>query len=212
MTVKYKPVSVGNVFSRLTVLRASRTINHRRRWLCRCVCGNETVTDDASLKNGSCRSCGCLQKEHARGMKFRHGLIRSPEYGPWRAMLRRCRNRSGPESRNYGARGIRVCARWRKSFLEFRSDVGPRVSSDMTLDRIDNNRGYYPGNVRWATRAEQACNRRNNVFLIRNGVKKTVVEWARELHLSPGTIRSRLRRGWAKERALTSVVGGNSTL
>jgi len=102
---------------------------------------------------------------------------------------------------SYGGRGITVCARW-DSYENFRADVGPRPSPAHTLDRIDNDRGYEPGNVRWATPVEQARNRRGNVRLTLNGITRTVVEWAAMLALGKSTIRYRLKRGWPVERAL----------
>jgi hypothetical protein len=84
----------------------------------------------------------------------------TPEYYAWAASIRRCHNPRNPYYRNYGGRGIQVCDRWRKSFANFLSDVGVRPSPELTLDRVNNDGNYEPGNVRWATRSEQNSNQR----------------------------------------------------
>lgn len=204
MRTTHPPVRKGRKFGRLIVIREMPTIGRRRRWLCRCLCGKSIETDDATLKRGRCRSCGCLQREHIKRLKFKHGLYASMEYGPWRAMLQRCYGRSHDQYKDYGGRGILVFSRWRCSFLAFRKDVGLRPSKWHTLERIDNERGYEPGNVRWATRKEQAGNRRNSVRLTVGDTTKILSDWATALGVSPSTIRNRLRRGWTVNRALTT--------
>lgn len=113
-------------------------------------------------------------------------------YNTWYAMLHRCYNPSNANYRYYGGRGIRVCERWRKSRRAFVSDMGPRPEG-MTLDRIDNDGDYEPGNCRWATRTEQQNNTRLTHFVEINGTRLSVSEWARKIGISPTGFRGRVR-------------------
>lgn len=123
----------------------------------------------------------------------------------WYAMISRCHDPSHHAFKNYGARGIAVCQRWRESYELFCHDIGERPSTDHTLDRIDNNGGYEPSNVRWATRLEQHSNRRDNKRISHNGKTQTTAEWAREIGISRRGLMLRIGR-WGAERALTAPV------
>jgi hypothetical protein len=116
-------------------------------------------------------------------------------------MIERCYNPHHIAYANYGGRGIGVCRKWRYSFENFIEDMGERPPG-MTLDRIDNDHDYGPGNCRWATRAQQALNTRQNRFLSLNGKTQTVREWANELGMRYQTLHIRLWRGWPLDRAL----------
>lgn len=139
-----------------------------------------------------------------------HGLTRNmtrpPEYNAWHQMISRCRNPNKPRYRDYGARGIDVCERW-LSFVAFIEDMGPRPGPDYSLDRIDNDKGYEPGNCRWATRIEQGSNKRNNHLLTHDGRTQSRAAWARETGLCQETIKRRLIRGWTVTEALTTPLG-----
>ena len=117
-------------------------------------------------------------------------------------MLDRCYNENYISYQNYGGRNVRVCARWRKTFSAFLLDVGPRPTSKHSLGRIDNSRGYTKANCRWETRNEQSRNRRDNVWLVVNGARKTMTDWAQERNLPVTTLHFRLRRGWTDEDAV----------
>lgn len=130
-----------------------------------------------------------------------HGLSRTPEYRAWNAAKKRC---SGPSYRNYHGRGLTVCDRWRDSFENFLADMGPRPDG-CSLDRIDNERGYEPGNCRWADRETQANNRRTNRLLTLDGRTQTITDWARELGLTYSGLRNRIRYGWTMERVLSQA-------
>jgi len=116
-------------------------------------------------------------------------------------MRNRCNNPNAIPYAHYGGRGIRVCAHW-QLFKNFFADMGPRPSPKHTLDRIDNDKGYEPGNCRWATRKEQARNRSTSHLVQAFGQTLTLAEWSEKTSINQTTIRGRLKRGWAPERAL----------
>jgi hypothetical protein len=136
--------------------------------------------------------------------KEKHGLARSAEHQAWRSMKHRCLNPRAQKYADYGGRGIRVCARWAASFSAFFTDVGPRPTSRHSLGRIDNDGNYEPGNVRWETLEEQRGNSRQNRVVEAFGRKQIVTAWAREVGISVITLRTRLRRGWSPEMALST--------
>ena len=122
----------------------------------------------------------------------------------WRGMLARCYSRTHHAYARYGGRGIAVCERWRASFEAFLEDMGPRPSKRQSIDRIDNDGDYEPGNCRWATPRQQARNRRNNREITWRGETRTVAGWAEVLGLSKHALRHRLEAGWSIERVLTA--------
>jgi hypothetical protein len=122
-------------------------------------------------------------------------------------MIQRCTNPNVPCHSNYGARGIAVCPRWRESFAAFLADMGRRPSSEHSIDRINNDGNYEPGNCRWATEDEQRRNRRVSHFITVDGESATLSEWAIRFRIGKSTIRERLKRGWTPKQAITVPVG-----
>lgn len=137
------------------------------------------------------------------GRPVKHGMHDSPENLAWRHMLDRCYNPNSQRYDRYGARGIRVCAQWKNSFEAFFADMGNRPTPKHSLDRIENDGDYEPGNCRWATRAEQSRNRSDNVHLEFDGRSQTIAEWAREIGIGTKTLSCRLAAGWSVEESLT---------
>lgn len=182
---------IGETFGRWTVIGTGGP----RRWVCRCECGAQATVFTSNLKRGLSRSCGCAPRRPA---PVKHGHTAngetSREYRVWSAMIARCHNPHAPNFSLYGGRGITVCDRWRVSFEAFLADVGPRPAG-ASIDRIDNDRGYEPGNCRWATAREQASNRRNNHRVTLGGETRTITEWARMVGISDTAFLARLRRG-----------------
>lgn len=142
---------------------------------------------------------------------IKHGAARSgrwtSEYVAWRGMKARCYMPNFPKFKDYGARGIRICDAWREDFAAFLEHVGPKPSPKHSIERIDNERGYEPGNVRWATPKEQARNRRSSFLVTHAGLTLTVAEWSERTGLPYETLRYRLKyKKWPTERALTAPL------
>jgi hypothetical protein len=170
---------------------------------CACSCGRMVRVRKSNLENGNTSSCGCLRKELQSERNTTHGQSRSPEYRIWESMRRRCTDPKTVGFENYGGRGITVCERWRTSFEAFFEDMGRRPSARHTIDRLDSNGNYEPGNCEWRTMIEQQNNKRNNRTITFNGETLTLAQWERKLNIRRGALGMRLRRGWSEEKALT---------
>lgn len=166
----------------------------RSTWMCLCTCGSQTRVNGQALRGGRTVTCGCglVERNKARA---KHGMYRTRVYRQWHQMIQRCYNPNNSRYQRYGGRGITVCDRWRLSFDAFYADMGDPPEGT-SIDRIDNARGYEPGNCRWATPQEQANNRYTNVLIEHDGVSRTIAEWARHLGLPYHRLVHRHRIGW----------------
>lgn len=188
----------GQTFGRLFVLDESPTKKPHSTnavWRCRCVCGNTVEVRAGALISGNTKGCGCTRGRYGPHI---HRKTHTREWRAWIAAKRRCDEQVG-----YVDRGITMWPEWRASFQKFLADVGLAPSDTHQLDRIDNDGGYAPGNVRWATPEQQANNKRNNRRLTLNGETHTLAEWARLRNVPRERIKTRLERGWSVFRALT---------
>ncbi len=191
----------GQRYGRWTVLRkAERNKHNRAMWLCRCACGQEANVRGHALRSGNsqqCRSCATREQNKT------HGGCGTRLYAIWTFMRRRCNNENRSGFKYYGGRGIRVCAEW-DTFEAFRDwALANGYKQGLSIDRIDNDGDYEPGNCRWATSKEQSRNRRNNVHIVINGITRTIVEWAEVVGIKYDTLRARVERGWSGERLIS---------
>jgi hypothetical protein len=201
---------MGDTFGRLTVLAPApyeARFHACRGWLCRCQCGKEIATVSRNLVKGITRSCGCLRNEATGNRRRIHGRSRTREYGVWNKMKSRCLDSRRADYPRYGGRGITVCQPWRESFVAFMRDMGP-CPPGFSIDRIDNYRGYEPGNCRWASMRTQNNNKRCNHKVTMNGRTRNLGQWIREFGLYPSLVYGRLNLGWTEQQALTTPVGG----
>lgn len=208
----------GQKFGKLTAIKKVGSDGHSSLWLCRCECGNEKIVTLPHLRQ-STKSCGCLSKEVARlngekskiGERSRvHGDFGKPLYGVWAAMKRRCNNPNSCYYKEYGGRGIRVCADWLE-YIPFKEwSLNNGYQNGLSIDRIDSNGNYEPANCRWTTMKKQQNNRRNNIRLLYKGKSYTPLEITELTGLRPRTIRGRLERGWSIDEIIeTPLLRGN---
>lgn len=203
-----REVTAGSTFGRLTALEPTyKVIGARSRlhWKCRCECGGEALVESGNLRSGNSTQCGECAKD-ARGKRHvTHGHSRN--YAPtklyvtWKSMLARCENPKNKRYADYGGRGVTVCERWH-SFENFAADMGDPPTGDHQIERVDNDKGYEFWNCRWATRYEQAQNKRNTRTLTYAGRTQTISEWAAETGIKRETLKMRLRKGWTAAEAL----------
>lgn len=153
---------VGKRFNRLFVEERVNDPRQGSFWLCLCDCGERKVIRGDALRSGRAQSCGCRARQLFAEQNTKHGRARSIEFRTWHNIKQRCQNPGAASYKYYGGRGIKVCERWLASFEAFYEDMGPRPSPHHSIDRIDVDGDYEPGNCRWATAKQQVDNRRMN--------------------------------------------------
>lgn len=194
----------GQKFNKLTVeKRLENAIGGIPVWLCKCDCGNYTKVRGKNLKNGSVKSCGCLLKENAYKT---HGMNNTRLYSIWGSMKSRCNNSRLSSYKIYGGRGITVCDEWAKDFMTFYNwSMANGYQDNLTIDRIDNNKGYMPDNCRWVTFEQQCNNRRTNIVFEYNGEKHNLMQWCKLLNLDYKFIHNRIyKMKWDFPKAITT--------
>lgn len=181
---------VGRTFGKLTVLEWAGN----SRWACACECGRTASILTANLKRGNSTSCGCIRNISSSKRATKHGLYHTKAYKTWTSVKSRCLcPTSGRSYEQYGGRGITMDPVWAADPVAFVRDVGQPPTDNHTLDRIDNNKGYHPGNVRWATPLEQGSNKRNNRVVTFQGKTYTLSQLARYIAAECGVLPSQVR-------------------
>lgn len=201
----------GQRFGRLRYMEEVSEVNGRRRARFICDCGNITEAQVHGVRYGKTKSCGCLLVDALRSFSFQHGGTvnkkSTPEYMTWLAMRERCLSPKNNMYPRYGGRGITVCDEWKHSFSSFLSAVGCKPSPAHSLDRYPNNNGNYePGNVRWATRTEQARNKECLPQVSARGEIHLICEWAEISGIPARLISARMKKGWTAERAIFEAI------
>lgn len=174
----------GSRYGRLSVVSWAGN----SRWNCLCDCGNETKVLTANLNRGNTASCGCVRNIKSSKRATTHGLSNTLAYKTWCSVKRRCLDPNCAAYQQYGARGIGMYAAWIDDPAAFIAYVGEAPSRDYTLDRIDNSRGYEPGNIRWATRMAQANNKTTNRWVTFRGERLTLAQLARKIATECGIL------------------------
>ena len=194
MTMPARIDLTGKQFGRLHVQGYAGLFKGKAFWTCRCECGKNACVAGQLLRSGKTTSCGCYRAELMRKTKRKHGMSNTVEWHTYYRMLDRCYNTKNARFSSYGGRGIEVCSDWRHSFSNFYRDMGERPDG-CSLDRIDVNGNYEPGNCRWATSRQQAQNKTTNINLSNQGETKCLAEWARQFEVPLLTAYCRLQRG-----------------
>lgn len=193
---------IGEKFGRLTVTKFSHMDKGGNSfWDCLCTCGKSKSINRSHLKKGYTKSCGCIHIERST----KHNLCESSTYHIWSHMIQRCTNENTEFFHRYGGRGITVCNKW-LTFEGFLEDMGERPKG-LSIDRKDNNQGYYKDNCRWATLKEQANNNSRNHLITYNNKTQNIEQWSKELGMNRGTLWSRLvTYRWSVEKAITTPI------
>lgn len=206
---------VGKKYGRWTVI--SRVQNHVSpsgqsvpMWRCKCDCGNEGTIAGYALRGGRSKSCGCYCNEESSKRLFKHGGKGTRLFTIWSDMKQRCNNKNCKEYENYGGRGIKVCVGWESDFTNFRDwSMNKGYKKELTIDRIDNSKGYCPDNCRWVSMKVQQNNKRNTFMIKLDGEEKSISEWSEITGVKRTTIKQRIKRGWdSKSAAITPVRRG----
>lgn len=193
VTYRKHDINIGDRFSRWTVIE----IKKGEGCMCRCDCGTVRMVNASSLVYGLSRGCPCG--------RISHGMSRTSTYKIWENMKLRCSSKSQRSYNNYGGRGISVCDKW-KTFNGFIEDMGTRPSKKHTIERIDNDGNYEPGNCKWATYVEQATNRRNTIKILVDGELKAIAELSESCGIPYKNLYDRLRAGWSIDSAISTPV------
>lgn len=208
---KRLPINKGDRFNSLTIIEEKERRIRERTFLCKCDCGKETIVRLSCLRSNKTVSCGCVGAKHRADSRRSHGLSHTTFYRKWWSIKRRCICKYDKSYHNYGGRGITLSEDW-MTFKNFHRDMFEdyeRASSkikNVTIDRIDNDKGYSKDNCRWVSNIDNANNTRKNIFLEFQGKRHTVSQWSRIVGIHPETLYSRIKKGLSTEEVLTRPV------
>lgn len=203
-----KPIPPGTRIARLIICgRGPIDKQGRETSICLCDCNKRITVLNANMRIGHTRSCGCFQVDMYR-TRTKYGNIPTrlnPTYSRWNSMKARCSNPTNARYKDWGGRGITVCDRWDR-FEDFLEDMGP-APDGMSIERIDNNGNYEPGNCKWATRNEQARNTRRTRLITIDGITACAKDHSDRLGINYDTLKWRLRHGWSADDAVNKPIG-----
>ena len=199
-----KDMYVGYRIGKLTVTKYLGLNESKRRiWECACDCGNIVVHTTQELHGGRTKSCGCSKKNQGDKLRIYYGVDKKL-HDRWWDIKSRCNNPNNSRYKDYGGRGIKMCPEWENDFWTFRDwSLANGFREGLTIDRIDNDKGYSPDNCRWVTNAVQANNKRSCRYITINGVTKNLKEWSVEYNINYHTVQNRIFNGWDEVRAIT---------
>lgn len=182
-------------YGKLTFVKVDgKSKDNHIMWECVCDCGNKYIGYATRIKNGNRKQCKKCGYKDVAIKNSTHCMRYSSEYSSWRSMKERCLNKSSKDYENYGAKGITIYEKWINSFEDFFSYIGKKQYGQ-SIDRIDNTKGYYPENVRWANQSTQQRNKNNSLWLEWNGKKTHISDIAKELNISSSAAHLRYKRG-----------------
>lgn len=199
----------GKRFGRLLVIRQGESQHGRIAWECLCDCGNTKTIIGKVLTTGKTISCGCARSEKSSEKATKHNMCGSKLYYAYWNMKDRCSNPNNDHYKWYGGEGKTVCDEWlgENGFIKFADWSFENGYKDgLTIDRIDNSKGYSPDNCRWVTPKQNCRNKRNNHLITINNETKSIVEWAEIYNISDFVIRSRIKNGWDEVKAVTTPL------
>jgi hypothetical protein len=193
----------GMRFGKLTAIEIDHKDGYHEFWKCHCDCGNDTIVKKAHLLNGATNSCGCIRRERV----LTHGKSETKLYGVWAGIKRRCYNKNQAAYKNYGGRGISLCADWFDFSHFYKWAIDNGYKEGLSIDRIDNNGNYEPKNCRWVDDSTQANNTRVVKRISYHGETLTYMEWSRKLGAKRNIVWKRIvMQGWNEIKAITTPI------
>ena len=202
----------GHKYGKLTVLTIDTDIpGKKKKWLCKCECGNETIVSGSNLRNGHTKSCLKCGYESTKKAITKHGQSHTKLFYVWNSMKSRCENQKNKSYKDYGAKGISVCEEWHDSVNFFEWALRNGYKEGLEIDRIDVNGNYEPSNCRWINRLENANNKTNNKYISHNGETKTLAEWSRFYDVNYKNLSRLLIKGYSMNDAIKRIKSGDRT-
>lgn len=196
---------IGRKFGKWSVIGGLKKKGYTPFYKCKCECGTERFVNYYDLRSGKSTNCGCVRKETCRRLQFKHGFSNTRLERIYVGIKSRCYNPNQESYKRYGARGIRMCDEWfndPKTFYMWATENG--YDDKLSIERIDVDGDYEPGNCRWATRHEQARNKSNNIIVTINGETKCLKDWSKEIDVPYSTLTKKIREKGADPKRLVS--------